>query len=265
MRLLPLVLLFACRTERPTVPDHALLLPGPTGWPARTSSLADLPLVVPGGFGTRRIFVDAGHGNGDNTGALTAWCEHEADVVLGIGQDLADRLQATGVFEVRLSREDVAGPSYARRVDEATAWSADALLSLHVDSRGDPWSWSPRTGESCLREADIPGFSVLVADKGEAPLVEGRLGLARSLSGRLGEAGFLPYAWGYAEKYDFDPTPGVYLDRRVLFLLRTPTMPSVIIETHNGIDLEERARWSEDRTRRAFAAAVAQALVDALH
>jgi N-acetylmuramoyl-L-alanine amidase len=40
-------------------------------------------------------------------------------------------------------------------------------------------------------------------------------------------------------------------------------MPSVIIETHHALDLEEVARWREERTLEAFAAAVTQGLVDA--
>jgi len=78
-------------------------------------------------------------------------------------------------------------------------------------------------------------------------------------------AGFLPYGGAdYAGLYDLDPVPGVFLDRRVLYMLRRPTMPSVILETHHGLDAEERARWEEERTREAFADAVAAALLTAL-
>jgi N-acetylmuramoyl-L-alanine amidase len=261
-----LILLLACGPSLPpaTRAERALDLPGVAQWPARTAPLSPPPFAAPDGFGVRRVYVDAGHGTGDNTGTRTAWCEHEADVTLDLAEDLARRLEETGAFDVRVSREHDAGPSYAARLDEATAWDADALLSLHLDARGDAWSWSPAPGATCWRNEDIPGFSVLVADRGDAALVERRVGLARSIASHLGAAGFRPYDWGYGDTYDSDPTAGVYLDRRVLFMLRRPTMPSVIVETHHGLDLEERARWQEERTRAAFAAAVALALVESL-
>lgn len=266
MRTLALLLLCACGPSLPaaTRADRALDLPGASAWPARTAPLYETALEVPEGFGRPRVYVDAGHGTGANTGTRTAWCEDEADVTLDLALDLAARLEETGLFDVRVSRDAARGPSYAARLDDATAWEADALLSLHLDARGAAWPWSPRPDATCWRNEDIPGFSVLVADRGDEALVERRIGLARSLATRLAGAGFRPYDWGYGDQYATDATTGVYLDRRVLFLLRRPTMPSVIVETHHGLDLEERARWQEDRTRAAFAAAVAQALVDVL-
>jgi N-acetylmuramoyl-L-alanine amidase len=47
-------------------------------------------------------------------------------------------------------------------------------------------------------------------------------------------------------------------------MLRRPRVPSVIIETHHALDFEEAERWKEPRTLEAFAAAVAQGLVDGL-
>jgi N-acetylmuramoyl-L-alanine amidase len=38
----------------------------------------------------------------------------------------------------------------------------------------------------------------------------------------------------------------------------------VIIETHHALDFEEAERWKDPRTLEAFAAAVAQGLVDGL-
>jgi N-acetylmuramoyl-L-alanine amidase len=41
-------------------------------------------------------------------------------------------------------------------------------------------------------------------------------------------------------------------------------MPSVIVETHHALDLEENARWLEPHTWDAFADTLAAALDDAL-
>ncbi|MET0402683.1 MAG: N-acetylmuramoyl-L-alanine amidase, partial [Cystobacter sp.] len=73
----------------------------------------------------------------------------------------------------------------------------------------------------------------------------------------------------YVGLYAADPDqPGAFVSRHQpgqrIFVLREPTMPSIIIETHHAWDFEEAARWREERTLEAFAAAVAQGLVDAL-
>ena len=87
---------------------------------------------------------------------------------------------------------------------------------------------------------------------------------------RMGEAGFLPYGGDdYVGLYAPDSEqPGTFVSRHLpgqrIFVLRKPPMPSVIIETHHALDFEEAARWKEPRTLEAFAAAVAQGLVDGL-
>ena len=77
----------------------------------------------------------------------------------------------------------------------------------------------------------------------------------------LAEAGFLPYpGCHYGGLYDQEGTAGVFIDRRGLMMLRRPTVPSIIIETHNAKDFEESLRWREERTAEAFAMAMADAL-----
>lgn len=125
-------------------------------------------------------------------------------------------------------------------------------------------------GQWCLRNDLAPGYSVLYADDAPEPLRSRRLALARALARRMGEAGFLPYGGeDYLGLYDGDALqPGTFVSRHMpgqrIFVLRKPRMPSVIIETHHALDVEEVARWGEERTREAFAAAVARGLVDAL-
>ncbi len=265
VRMWPLLIAFGCHAPiPPTVPDGALALPGTPRWPERTATLAPLDLTAPPTFGVRKVAIDPGHGTGENTGAATVACGYEADAMLELGLDLADRLRETGHFEVLLTRETAVGPSYKARAAAADAWGAEALISLHLDARGAAWSWETPQG-ACRRNDDVPGYAVLVADKGEAPLLNQRVGLARALSAAMSATGFGVYhGLDYGGLYDRDPMPGVYLDRRVLFMLRRPTMPSVILETHHGLDYEEHTRWAEPRTREAFAAAVAAGLIQAL-
>jgi N-acetylmuramoyl-L-alanine amidase len=224
----------------------------------------------PRGFGRRRIYLDAGHGAPGNEGNSSVHCEPEESFTLRIAQELARRLEATGHFRVKLSREPGQRPPYADRLAEAERWRADLFLSLHSDARGEASWWRAAPEQWCLRNDAAPGYSVLYADDTLEPLLSRRLLLARALARRMGEAGFLPYGGeDYVGLYAPDSQqPGTFVSRhspgRRIFVLRRPRMPSVIIETHHALDYEEVARWREERTLEAFAAAVAQGVVDAM-
>lgn len=238
----------------------------PPKYPAR-GALSRLDVSFPKNFGKRRIYLDAGHGHPGNEGASTAFCEREEDVVLRIARGVAAHLEASGHFIVRLSRNGTDGPYYDRRLRDAERFRADVLLSIHLDARGwaslEPPPDAPEL--ACPRNDEQPGFGVLLSDRRGGPLVERRLKLARSLASRLAQVGLPPYdGYDYGTLYELDPTPGVFLDRRGLFMLRRPAIPSVIIETHHGLHLDEALRWKEPETIEAFASAVAAALVDAL-
>jgi N-acetylmuramoyl-L-alanine amidase len=224
----------------------------------------------PQGFGKKRIYLDAGHGAPGNQGNTSVTCEPEEAFTLRVAQDLAKRLEATGHFQVKLSREPGQRPTYQARLEEAERWRAQLFVSLHSDSRGETSWWRETPEQGCLRNDAAPGFSVLYADDIAEPLLSRRLTLARALARRMEEAGFLPYGGeDYVGLYAPDSEqPGTFVSRHLpgqrIFVLRKPPMPSVIIETHHALDLEEVARWREERTLEVFAAAVAQGVVDAL-
>lgn len=239
-------------------------------WPAATAPLTAQPLQVPKNYRKKRIYLDAGHGYRANTGNTSVTCETEADNMLRVTEDLARRLEATGRFKVRLSRRAGKEVHYRTRVSEAESWNADAFVSLHSDARGTAVWWEAAPGQKCLRQDATPGYSVLWSDETADPLKTRRVTLARGLAQRIGAAGFLPYdGVDYVGLYAGDPEhPGVFVDRHEpnlrIMMLRRPRVPSVIIETHHALDFEEAARWKEPRTLEAFAAAVAQGLVDGL-
>lgn len=234
---------------------------------------AALRAVEPGfraGFGVRRVFLDAGHGAPGNPGNKSAFCREEQSFTASLAEALAESLARTGHFEVRLSRSGDALVPYAERVRAAESWPADALVSLHSDVRGKTESWQPSPEASCLRSRNAPGFAVLWSDFGEGGLGERRLSVARAVALQMTNAGFLAYAGGeYGATYSPDvQQPGVFVDRHPsaerVFVLWRPSVPSVIIETHNALDDREALRWEEPAVREAFAASVASALAAAL-
>ena len=255
----------------PPSPVPAAAPPGPVEpWPSAKAPLSVVPVVFPPGFGRPRIYLDAGHGAPGNEGNSSVTCEAERVYTLRVAEALARRLEATGHFRVKLSRAGERRPPYAERLAEAERWGAAVFLSLHSDARGEGVLWRPTPERECARNDGHPGYSVLYADDSAEPLRSQRLRLARALARGMGSAGFLPYGGeDYVGLYAPDPEqPGTFVSRhapgRRIFVLRKPPMPSAIIETHHAWDFEEEARWREERTQEAFAAAVARGLVDAL-
>jgi N-acetylmuramoyl-L-alanine amidase len=254
----------------PPAADPGPNKPRPPAWPSASAPLTVAQVAFPKGFGRKRIYLDAGHGAPGNEGNSSVTCEPEASFTLRVAQELARRLEATGHFQVKLSRKPGERPTYPARLEEAERWRAELFVSLHSDARGTAMQWMVEPGQWCLRNDTAPGYSVLYADDTEEPLLSRRLTLARALARRMGEAGFFPYGGeDYVGLYEGDPEqPGNFVSRHLpgqrIFVLRKPPMPSVIIETHHALDFEEAERWKEERTLEAFAAAVAQGLVDAL-
>jgi N-acetylmuramoyl-L-alanine amidase len=231
--------------------------------PAAELRLLDPP---PAAARARRIALDPGHGAPGNSGNRSAYCVDEQEFTLELAEDLAGRLRALGGFEVRLTRARGELVTYPERITRAEAWGAELLLSLHSDVRGRPEPWEPEPGRSCPRSRDEPGFAVLFSDSGEPARVERCRELAAQLARSLATSGFLPYS---GEDYGGSYAPeasasGVFVDRhdpgKRIFLLWRPAIPAVLVETHNALDDREEARWRQERTRAAFARAVANAL-----
>jgi len=261
------------RSRRAFVPTHHLVstpaLEG-TAWPNPAARLAAPKVVFPSDFGVHRVYVDAGHGAPGNPGNTSCFCVAEEDFTLFAASELAERLEATGHFLVRKSRDGSETVGYHDRVDEAAQWGAEAFVSLHSDVRARADHWSPRPDTTCPVSYAAPGFSVIYSDDGRAPLVLARRRLARATAQRLTATGLLPYSGvDYVPLYDADPgEAGVFIDRHPLdqriFVLYRPTMPAILIETHHALDPREAARWEDDATLDAFAAATGAALVEAL-
>ncbi len=230
-----------------------------------------LPLVFPEEFGTRKVFLDAGHGAPNNPGNSSCFCQDEQDFTLDVANNVAKALRQTNHFDVRLSREGDKRVTYQDRVDTAATWGADAFVSIHSDIRGQTGeTQSVGSKQTCRVNLGAPGFSVLLSEDGNEALVQARKTLARSTARRMHEAGFGAYAGTeYGTLYAKDPdTLGVFYDRHAyeqrIFVLWKPTMPSIIVETHHALDPREVKLWSQSSTHQAFASALALSLVDTL-
>ncbi|MCR9267492.1 MAG: N-acetylmuramoyl-L-alanine amidase [Alphaproteobacteria bacterium] len=81
----------------------------------------------------RVIVVDAGHG-GHDPGTIGRSGTHESDVTLEAARELRRQLEATGRYEVLLTRDRDVYPSWEQRVGVMADSRADLFISLHADS-----------------------------------------------------------------------------------------------------------------------------------
>jgi N-acetylmuramoyl-L-alanine amidase len=85
----------------------------------------------------RIIAVDAGHG-GKDPGTIGVGGTYEKEITFAVARDLARRLEASGRYQVVLTRTDDSFIALPDRVRLARAGRADLFLSLHADSVPNP-------------------------------------------------------------------------------------------------------------------------------
>tara|TARA_R110000868_G_scaffold124172_1_gene328404 strand:+ start:985 stop:2196 length:1212 start_codon:yes stop_codon:yes gene_type:complete len=82
------------------------------------------------------LVIDAGHG-GRDPGSLSPGGTRESDVTLEAARELRRQLEATGRYEVFLTRDRDVYPSWEDRVGVMVEQRADLFLSIHADSSPD--------------------------------------------------------------------------------------------------------------------------------
>ena len=117
------------------------------------------------------VAIDAGHG-GIDPGAVGVSGLREKDLTLDIARRLRTLLEATGRFEVVLTRDRDEFLRLRERVNRAREARADLLISLHADSIGD----------ATFRGASVYTLSDVASDR-EAELLAARENRADALAG----------------------------------------------------------------------------------
>jgi len=84
----------------------------------------------------RVLVIDAGHG-GRDPGSLSPGGTRESDVALEAARELRRQLEATGRYEVFMTRDRDVYPSWENRVGVMVEQRADLFLSIHADSSSD--------------------------------------------------------------------------------------------------------------------------------
>ena len=104
------------------------------------------------------IMIDPGHGGIDG-GAVSATNVLEKNVVLAVGKELARQLNASGRYDVRLTRQSDIFISLDQRLKLSLQHDVDLFVSLHADSLAEG------NGASAIRGATVYTLSERASDE----------------------------------------------------------------------------------------------------
>ncbi|MFC4278187.1 N-acetylmuramoyl-L-alanine amidase [Achromobacter aloeverae] len=199
------------------------------------------------------IVVDTGH-TPQHPGATGASGRVEYQYNLDLSGAVAHDLMA---LDDRVKRISVNGKDIALKERTAQAQGADFFISIHHDSMQQAWI-------DAGRQREFAGFSIFVSQLN--PHYEQSLHCAQAIGERLLAAGEQP------SLYHATPIPGEnrpLLDKRLgihrfddLAVLKTASMPAVLVEAGVIVNPDEEKRLAEPQTIAKLANAIAQAVHD---
>ncbi len=214
------------------------------------------------------VAVDPGHG-GPDPGTIGVDGLKEKDVVLAMGLELAEALEASGRYTALLTRRSDEGLALRERMRVARDGGAALFLSLHADSLADPqvagasvYTLSETASDeeaaalaSKENKADIltgtdlsrhdPIVASILIDLAQRDTLNKSIELAQALAGELQKV-----------------TPLLRNHRRFagFAVLKSPETPSALIELGYLSSPEDARRLADPRHRRRLAQAILAAI-----
>ncbi len=219
------------------------------------------------------LMIDPGHG-GEDPGATGPSGVHEKDMVLLIGHELREMVQSTPNLRVGMTRDSDFFVPLWMRVEKAQRANADLFTSIHADG----W-YTPQAR----------GASVFCLSEGGASSVEARLMAQReNAADAIGGIDIQAHDYQVA-KVMLDMSTTAQIDaslkmagptlRRMgsivhlhsrqvqqagFVVLKSPTVPSMLVETAFISNPEEEARLQTPAYRRKVARAILEGIRDYL-
>jgi len=217
------------------------------------------------------VAIDAGHG-GKDPGAVGASGMHEKTITLAVARELKKAIDRTPGMTAVLTRDSDVFIPLEQRYGMAREAKADLFISIHADAfinadaRGSSvWVLSPRGASSeaarwlADREnrADLVG-GVTLDDK-DATLAAVLLDLSQGATMGASNA--------VAEHVlrslrNIGPTHRNYVERANFMVLRSPDVPSILVETAFITTPTEEARLKDARHRAKLARAILDGVRD---
>lgn len=214
------------------------------------------------------VAIDPGHG-GSDPGTIGVDGVKEKDLVLAMGLELAQALEATGRYAVVLTRRTDEGLALRERIKVARDGGAQLFLSLHADSIADP-SVAGASVYTLSETASDEEAAALAAKENKADILSGT-DLSRhdpivaSILIDLAQRDTLNKSIAFAQALSEElekVTPLLRNHRRYggFAVLKSPEIPSVLIELGYLSNPDEAKRLADPRHRRNLARAIVAAI-----
>jgi len=211
------------------------------------------------------VAIDAGHG-GDDPGATGSSGAHEKDITLAVARQLKKQIDKTPGMSAVLTRDADYFIPLEQRYLKAREAKADLFVSIHADAFKDSdargssvWVLSPRgaTNEASRWLADRENRADLVGgvsldDKDDtlaAVLLDLSQGATMGASNAVAEQVL-------ASLRKLGPTHRGYVERANFVVLRSPDVPSILVETAFITNPSEEARLKDPNHREKLATAI---------
>ena len=211
------------------------------------------------------VAIDAGHG-GDDPGATGSTGVHEKDITLAVARQLKKQIDKTPGMSAVLTRDGDYFIPLEKRYEKARDEKADLFVSIHADAfktsdaRGSSvWVLSPRgaTNEASRWLADRENRADLVGgvsldDKDDtlaAVLLDLSQGATMGASNAVAEQVL-------AALRKIGPTHRGYVERANFVVLRSPDVPSILVETAFISNPAEEAKLKDPAHRDKLASAI---------
>lgn len=242
------------------------------GWEAYSSELSAAappePPVNQGALSRRVIVIDPGHG-GVDPGAIGASGAYEKAVVLSFAQTLRDTLQATGRYQVVMTRDSDVYIPLRDRYQVAHSVEAGLFLSIHADSHET----------SSLRGMSVYTLSDRASDA-EAEALAQRENLSDVLAGTdltgyesdvtsilisLAQRSIRQHSAEFAEILVGEMSDAVQMLRNPhrfagFAVLKSPNVPSVLIELGYMSNRQDEANLQSAEQQRVMSRHMVQAI-----
>lgn len=217
------------------------------------------------------VAIDAGHG-GDDPGATGASGTHEKTITLAVARELKKAIDKTPGMTAVLTRDSDYFIPLEQRYLKAREMKADLFVSIHADAftssdaRGSSvWVLSPRgaTNEAARWLADRENRADLVGgislDDKDDTLAKVLLDLSQGATMGASNA-VAEQVLGSLKK--LGPTHRNYVERANFVVLRSPDVPSILVETAFITNPTEEARLTNPDHREKLADAILDGVRD---
>jgi N-acetylmuramoyl-L-alanine amidase len=233
--------------------------------PAPPGATKTVQQLMRGGMRPLIVAIDAGHG-GQDPGARGGNGSREKDVTLAVARELARQVNATPGLKAYLTRDTDVFIPLAQRYQKARAAKADLFVSIHADAFNNPEASGSSVFVLSQRGASSQAARWLANQENAADLVGGvrlqdkdntlasvLLDLSQSATMKASEdiAGHVLSGLKRLGK-----THKAQVERANFVVLRSPDVPSMLVETAFITNPEEERKLNDPRHRTDLARAI---------